>query len=164
MIGMSNITALRLQLRKNGFDPIPVEGKEPHMNGWQTKLNVSNDEIRLWAKTYHLAHNTGALAKNTPGLDIDIMHEAAANAVEMLAREFFEEHGNIYVRFGRPPKRLIPLRTDEPFTKLWRAFAEPKGPDGKETKNRNPRRGPAVRCRWNPSRYWQALRLVWQQS
>jgi hypothetical protein len=129
-----DITALRLQLRKNGFDPIPVEGKEPHMNGWQTKLNVSNDEIRLWPKTYHLAHNTGALAKNTPGLDIDIMHEAAANAVEMLAREFFEEHGDIHVRFGRPPKRLIPLRTDEPFTKLFRVFSEPKGPDGKEPK------------------------------
>ena len=131
---MSDITALRLHLRRGGFDPIPVEGKIPHMNGWQTKLNVGDAEIRLCEKSYHLAHNTGVLAKFAPGLDIDIMHEAAAKAVEMLAREFFEEHGNIYVRFGKPPKRLILLRTDEPFTKLSRVFAEPKGPDGKEPK------------------------------
>jgi hypothetical protein len=131
---MSDITALRLHLRRGGFDPIPVEGKIPHMNGWQTKLSVGDAEIRLWEKSYHLAHNTGVLAKFAPGLDIDIMHEAAAEAVEMLAREFFEERGNIYVRFGKPPKRLILLRTDEPFTKLSRVFAEPKGPDGKEPK------------------------------
>jgi hypothetical protein len=131
MTSMSDITALRLQLRKNGLDPIPVEGKEPHMIGWQTKFNVSNDEIRLWAKTYHLAHNTGALAKKAPGLDIDIMDGDAADAVEMLAREHFEERGDIHVRFGKPPKRLIPLRTDEPFTKLYRLF---KAPDGSEHK------------------------------
>jgi hypothetical protein len=127
-------TALRLQLRKNDLDPIPVEGKIPHMKGWETKLNVSAAEIRLWEKSYHLAYNTGVVAKRTPGLDIDIMHEAAAKAIEDLAREYFGEHGDIYVRFGLPPKRLIPLRTDEPFPKLSRVFAEPKGPDGKEPK------------------------------
>src|SRR5262249_32639650 len=50
-----------------------------------------------------------------------------AVAVEMLAREFFEESGDIHVRFGMPPKRLIPFRTDEPFTKLVRAFTAPDG-------------------------------------
>jgi len=31
------------------------------------------------------------------------------------------------VRFGEPPKRLIPLRTDEPFKKLRREFVPPNG-------------------------------------
>src|SRR5262249_47537991 len=46
-------------------------------------------------------------------------------------RERFEERGDIHVRFGKPPKRLIPLRTDEPFTKLSRVF---KAPDESEHK------------------------------
>src|SRR5262249_5908987 len=57
--------------------------------------------------------------------------EAAATAVEMLAREYFEERGDIHVRFGKPPKRLIMLRTDEPFDKLYYVF---KAPDGSEHK------------------------------
>src|SRR5262249_52075607 len=49
----------------------------------------------------------------------------------MLAREHFEEHGDIYVRIGLPPKRLIPLRTDAPFDKLRCVF---NAPDGSEHK------------------------------
>jgi predicted P-loop ATPase len=125
-------TTLRLQLRKNGFHTLPLEGKVPHIAKWQEKfLNTSEDEIRLWPKTWHLAANTGVLAKFAPGLDIDIMIEAAAEAVELLARTYFEERGDIHVRFGKPPKRLIPLRTDEPFEKLFYVF---KAPDGSEHK------------------------------
>jgi Primase C terminal 2 (PriCT-2) len=35
------------------------------------------------------------------------------------------------VRFGKPPKRLIPVRTDEPFTKLSRVFISPNGAEQK---------------------------------
>jgi hypothetical protein len=127
----ANITTLRLQMRRNGFHPLPLEGKAPHMTGWQQKLDVSEDEIRLWEKSYHLAHNTGILAKFAPGLDIDIKIEAAAKAAEEKAREFLEERGDIHVRFGLAPKRLIPLRTDEPFAKMYRIL---KAPDGTEHK------------------------------
>jgi putative DNA primase/helicase len=116
---------LRLQLRKAGYHPLPCEGKIPPLSGWPDKLNVSDDEIRLWDKAWHLARNTGVLAKFTPGLDIDIMDVAAAEAVEALAREHFEKRGSILIRIGLPPKRLIPLRTDEPFTKLERIFTAP---------------------------------------
>jgi predicted P-loop ATPase len=125
-------TTLRLTVRKNGFHPLPLEGKAPHIEKWQEKfLNTSDEEIRLWPKMWHLAANTGVLAKFAPGLDIDIMIEAAAEAVEMLARTHFEERGDIHVRFGKPPKRLIPLRTDKPFEKLFYVF---KAPDGSEHK------------------------------
>jgi hypothetical protein len=123
---------MRLQVRRNGFDLVPLEGKVPHIKGWQEKFLITNDnEIRLWPRIYHLAPNTGVLGKYTPGLDIDIMIEAAAEAVEMLAREHFEERGDIHVRIGLPPKRLIMLRTDEPFEKLFYVF---KAPDGSEHK------------------------------
>jgi hypothetical protein len=126
------ITELRLTLRRNGFHPLPLEGKAPYIKDWQQKFLITNDaEIRLWSRVYHLAANTGLLSKFTPGLDIDILIEAAAHAVEMLAREHFEEHGDIHVRIGLPPKRLIMLRSDEPFAKLFRVF---KAPDGSEHK------------------------------
>jgi hypothetical protein len=126
------ITTKRLQICRNGFHLVPLEGKVPYIKDWQQKFLITNDnEIRLWPKIYNLARNTGVLAKYAPGLDIDILIEAAATAVEMLAREYFEEHGDIYVRFGKPPKRLIMLRTDEPFDKLYYVF---KAPDGSEHK------------------------------
>jgi hypothetical protein len=131
MTSMSDVTALRLQVRRNGFDPLPLEGKVPHMSGWQQKFEVSEDEIKLWPKTWHLAASTGVLAKFAPGMDIDITIPDAADAVETLAREHFEERGDIHVRFGKPPKRLIPLRTDEPFTKLFRVFIAPDGSEQK---------------------------------
>ena len=122
-----DITALRLRLRTNGFSPLPCMGKVPAMEKWTEKHDCTKDEIRLWRKLWHFAYNTGALAKRTPGLDIDIKIPEAADAIEALAREFFEEHGNVHVRFGEPPKRLIPLRTDEPFAKLRREFVPPNG-------------------------------------
>src|SRR5262245_2064996 len=121
---IDNVTALRLHLRKAGFHPLPLEGKAPRMPGWQRKFDTTKDEIRLWPKTWHLAQNTGVLAKFAPAIDIDITIE---EAVEALAREFFEERGDVHVRYGKPPKRLIPLRTNEPFAKLSRVFTAPNG-------------------------------------
>jgi Bifunctional DNA primase/polymerase, N-terminal len=128
---MTPVATLRLQLRKAGYHPVPCEGKAVYMNGWENKFDSSDDEIRLWDQVWHLARNTGVLAKFTPGLDIDIMDAAAADAVEALAREHFEERGNILIRFGLPPKRLVPLRTDEPFKKLARVFTAPNGQNHK---------------------------------
>src|SRR5262249_13181369 len=62
---------------------------------------------------------------------IDVTHPDAAAAVEALAREHFEEHGYILVRFGKAPKRAILLRTNEPFAKITRAFT---GPDSSTQK------------------------------
>jgi bifunctional DNA primase/polymerase-like protein len=115
----AGVTELRLQLRAAGFAPLPLNGKAPSsVNGWQTKLAVTTDEIKLWEKLYPYDTNTGALTKLVPAIDIDINNPNAAEAVETLAREHFEEHGHILVRVGRPPRRAVLLRTDEPFTKL----------------------------------------------
>jgi RecA-family ATPase len=121
------LTDLRLSLRAAGYDPIPCEGKRPPMREWEQKLGATEAEIELWTKSWHLADNTGVLCRRVPTIDIDILNPDAADAVEALAREHFEERGNILVRYGKAPKRAIPLRTDEPFKKIAVSLLAPNG-------------------------------------
>jgi putative DNA primase/helicase len=130
---LSDILTLRLRLLENGFDPVIVAGKAPVMKEWQ-RLQTTAESLRQWTYQDPTATNTGSRAKHTPALDIDIMHQEAAEAVEALARRHFAGRGGIHVRIGLPPKRLIPLRTDAPFRKLKYEFAAPIGPDGKPPK------------------------------
>jgi hypothetical protein len=122
-------TETRLQIFDNGFMPVVVNGKAAVMNNWTKKFETNAAEIELWGSLFENANNTGILAKFTPALDIDITDPDAAKAIEALAHEHFEERGDILVRIGLQPKRLIPLRTDEPFTKMGCALV---APDGKE--------------------------------
>src|SRR5262249_5033461 len=82
-------------------------------------------EIRSWAETEHRATNTGIDAKFAPAILIDSNIEAAAEAAEKVVRKYFEKCGDIYVCLRWPTKRLILLRTDEPFAKLSRTFFSP---------------------------------------
>ena len=111
-------SALRLQLISAGYAAIPVEGKRTAPKAWEQILCASPQEIALWERVYPYAENTGILCRTTPVVDIDISQEAAAGAIEDLAREHFEEHGNILGTLRPRPKRAISLRTDEPFRKI----------------------------------------------
>jgi hypothetical protein len=64
------------------------------------------------------ALNTGALTRLMPTLDLDILNENAARAIEDVVRERFEERGHVLVRIGLPPKRAVLFRTIEPFPKI----------------------------------------------
>jgi hypothetical protein len=114
----------RLLMRANGYCPTPCAGKRPVLSEWQKRLDPIEHEIQGWSRSFPAARNTGILARNTPALDIDLLDDGAAQAVEDLATEWFEEHGWILVR-GREgaPKRLIPFRTDDPFEKQAITFA-----------------------------------------
>ncbi len=104
---MNATSDLRKSVRSAGFMPVPVDGKKPTLDGWQTKLDVSDAEIDAWEQDFPYAVNTGFLCQCAPALDIDILDQEAAVAVEQLVRERFEDLGRILVRTGRPPKRLI---------------------------------------------------------
>jgi hypothetical protein len=119
-------TRYRKRLLAAGYRPLPVNGKAPPIEGW-SDIQATDKIIVSWEAKYTDATNSGILTCDTPGIDIDIMVPDAAAAVEALAREHFEEHGSILVRFGRAPKRLILLRTDEPFKKIERTFTAPDG-------------------------------------
>ena len=119
-------TAHRKRLLAAGYGPLPVNGKEPSIKGW-SDIAATDKIILKWETEYADAVSTGILTRETPTIDIDIMHPDAAAAVEALAREHFEERGYFLVRFGKAPKRAILLRTDEPFKKIARQFVAPDG-------------------------------------
>jgi putative DNA primase/helicase len=118
---------LRKRLRADGYMPIPVIGKQPPLERWQTKTETNDAEIELWGKLYSNAASTGLLTRMMPTLDIDIKAPAAAQAVEALVRERFEETGKILVRFGNAPKRAIPFKTGAPFKKITANLTAPNG-------------------------------------
>src|SRR5690242_18043091 len=112
------IEELRQQLRLAGFSPLPVEGKRPAPQGWPKLGDAPQDEITHWSKLYPTACNTGILTRHVPTLDIDVTDPFAAIAVERLVSDRFEEQGDILILFGRPPKRAILFKTDQPFAKI----------------------------------------------
>ena len=94
------IEAFRLQLRAGGFSPLPLNGKRALMEGWARLGDATEHDIRRWTRTRPAETNTGVLTRTSPAFDIDILDPEAAEAVERLARERFEESGVFPVRFG----------------------------------------------------------------
>ncbi|MHC2412890.1 RecA-family ATPase [Bradyrhizobium diazoefficiens] len=132
MVTVRSPTERRLQLRAAGFVPVPVIGKQPPLDEWQTKVETNDGEIKLWGKTFCYAKSTGLLTRLMPTLDIDIKISEAAEAVEALIRARFEDHGTILIRVGNPPKRAIPFRTETPFDKITANLIAPnQKPDEK---------------------------------
>jgi hypothetical protein len=120
----NNDTQVRLASKRQGYSPIPCRGKRPFLSQWQTRHNVSEDEIRQWP-----LGNTGHLTENTPVLDCDIKDPAAAGAMAELVRDWFDSKGTILVRTGNPPKFAIPFRTATPFAKMVETLTAPNGAD-----------------------------------
>ncbi len=56
-------TGLRLQLKSQGYSPIPIRGKRPPMDEWQNLHVVTPEQIRNWAKDWSNAKSTGVLTK-----------------------------------------------------------------------------------------------------
>src|SRR6516165_9993342 len=122
---------LRVHLHRNGYAPLPLSGKAPVLQNWQQKTETNAQEIELWSSIYPGATNTGALTRLMPTLDLDILNEEAVRAAEEIVRSHHEEHGLVLVRIGRPPKRAIPFRTDEPFKKIQVGLIAPNGAEEK---------------------------------
>jgi Bifunctional DNA primase/polymerase, N-terminal len=137
MTPIEEATALRLRLVAGGYTPLPLYGKTPPTYGknnkrkgladWQNLCDVTPEQIDMWGKTWPDAGNTGALTRLMPTLDIDILNEEAVRAIEEHVRDRYEEHGHILPRIGKPPKRAIPFRTDEPFAKIIANVVAPNG-------------------------------------
>jgi hypothetical protein len=112
----ADVTTLRLALRDAGYPPVPVDGKAPHLEGWAQACLTANDrEIRAWGRTRPQESNTGIVAGAIVGVDIDVLDEALADAVQTLAGKMLG--ATPLVRVGRAPKRLLVYRTAAPFRK-----------------------------------------------
>jgi bifunctional DNA primase/polymerase-like protein len=127
VVTSDDVRALRLALIAAGYIPIPLFGKAPPNKNnnsrksffdWEQTNNVTPEMLAMWAKMWPDAGNTGILTKTTPALDLDILNEEAARALEDRVRKHYDEVGHILVRIGLPPKRAILFRTEEPFNKF----------------------------------------------
>jgi hypothetical protein len=109
-INPAEIADTRRKLVLAGYKVLPANGKAIHLPGW-SGFNAGLEDILQWGETRPRDTNTGALTAHTPTVDIDIMIEDAADAVEDLLRERFGRRGPFLVRSGMRPKRAVPFRT-----------------------------------------------------
>jgi hypothetical protein len=123
---MNVICERRIRYVKAGFEPIPCLGKRPVLPNWPT-APISLDTPAGWSACYADATNTGIRTKHTPAVDIDVHDADMAEQLERELRACFPQQA-LLVRFGQPPKRLIPFRCETPFTKIMIRF---KAPDDK---------------------------------
>jgi hypothetical protein len=120
---MDAICGLRVRYVKAGYEPIPCFGKRPVLPNWPTAL-IDIDCPASWGATYPNAINTGIRTKHTPAIDIDIQDPNIAERIENELRACFPQQ-RLLVRFGQPPKRLVPFRCATPFNKLMVRFKVP---------------------------------------
>lgn len=115
---MDTVTAERIALKNAGYIPTPCDGKKPILRDWPDRLQINDADIELWREERPAAQNTGALTRNNPTFDIDVMDASVADRIEAIIREHAAD-GEILVRYGREPKRAIPFRLGgEPFKKI----------------------------------------------
>ena len=122
----AELTALRLQLRANGYRPVPVvgahvntksAGKKPLLTDWQTIcIDASEQDIERWSKTLRSSTNTGILGGEVIGLDLDVLDPALSVALAALAVERLG-HSPLQ-RIGREPKTLFCYRLALPIAKI----------------------------------------------
>jgi hypothetical protein len=118
---MSDIFTKRAKASANGYLLVQCVGKRPVEDGWQRK-EVTAEDIANWHSP-----DTGALAKLTPGLDLDILDPETVEALTNAVCDWFDGRGTILRRTGLFPKCLIPFRTSKPFSKIQVALQGPNG-------------------------------------
>jgi hypothetical protein len=120
---MKAICERRVRYVKAGYEVIPCIDKRPVLANWTTTI-IDINAPGSWSTTYPDATNTGIRTKHTPAVDIDIYNATIAEQIENELRACFQQH-SLLVRFGQPPKRLIPFRCETPFTKIMVRFKAP---------------------------------------
>jgi putative DNA primase/helicase len=109
--------AARRLLLQHGYSPIPLRGKIPALDNWQ-HLAATETDIAAWETTLPDARNTGILTARAPAVDIDVLDEEMADAVQDVAESLIPASAPKAVRVGRWPKRAVLFRAEQPFTKL----------------------------------------------
>lgn len=118
------LSALRLGLLTQGYEPIPVvgpdapgqsPGKRPSLKEWQT-VPIEPDTVRGWRQGYQRdCTNTGIRTGLLLGVDIDVLAEALSEELQDLALKIFGY--TPLRRVGRAPKSLFCYRVAEPIAK-----------------------------------------------
>ena len=121
-IGMGPLETRQAMLA-NGYEPLPLAGKAPMLNSWQSTA-INDEAIFAWKD---MGPNTGMRAARVPALDVDILDPEGARVARDTLRQLLEGRGKILERVGLHPKFAILLRTDTPFKKIIRKFRDKSG-------------------------------------
>ena len=107
-----------LSLVQRGYNVIPIDAgqKRPTFANWQNYA-ATLERVAEWAAR----GNIGVLTEHTPVVDLDILDKQLAVEMESFVVGLM---GDVPVRVGRAPKRLMVFRTETPFRKLASAFFE----------------------------------------
>jgi RecA-family ATPase len=116
---------IRMAMLANGYTPLPCscETKRPVLVGWPD-AKVTTEAITGWDIQFPKAQNHGLRLE---ALDLDISDQDICEDLESIVRDWFDGRGEILVRFGNPPRRLIPIHVTGDLTKTSRLFKDPAG-------------------------------------
>lgn len=120
---MSDFLERALRLKQRGYVVVPIQSghKGPHGRyavGWQNE-DPSEEQLRILAAGDFSNGNIGINSRFTPAIDLDIYDDDVAQEMEdYLAAKY----GDICVRVGRAPKRLVVFRTSTPFRKMFSTY------------------------------------------
>lgn len=122
---MSDFLDRALRLKARGYVVVPIQRgyKGPHGRyavGWQNE-DPTEEQLRRLAEGDFRDGNIGINTRFTPAIDLDVYDEEIAQAMEDYLAE---RYGDICVRVGQAPKRLIVFRTTTPFRKMFAAFSD----------------------------------------
>jgi hypothetical protein len=126
---MSDLADYRIQIRRNGYQPLPINGKVPKIKKWSTSFfDRSEIEIRNWERRWPDHPSTGILTGPTPTLDIDILEATISEAADLWVCNWIAQNqpkAAILHRTGKAPKRAILFQTETPFSKIKVTLAIP---------------------------------------
>ena len=114
--------ALRLKHRGYVVVPVLVGTKRPVITGWQNE-DPSEEHLRELAAGDYKHGNVGINTRFTPAVDLDVYDENVAKTMEDYLAE---KYGDICVRVGLAPKRLVVFRATTPFRKLFVTYNDGK--------------------------------------
>lgn len=108
------------QIAENGYEVIPITPGKKYpagegMGAWQ-KFDGSPDGIFDYLAQGWGGHGIGIKARNTPGVDMDILDVEVLEEIKDAVREIAGE--SPLRRVGFAPKELWAYRTDEPWPKV----------------------------------------------
>jgi hypothetical protein len=115
----------RLAMLKNGYTPLPCsrETKRPVVESWPD-IEVTPAHIDGWDMQFSTAQNHGV---RLPAIDIDISDPEVCADLENEVKDWLDGNGQVLVRFGNAPRRLIPFRIDGDLKKVSRTFKDAAG-------------------------------------
>ena len=111
---LANRCILRIALLRNGYEPIPIIGKETRITGWTTE--ITEDRIIQETTRYRNYANTGLRTGRLVGIDIDLLDQEQVSILCEIAEACLGR--TPLRRYGSKGMMLCYRTTDEPIGKM----------------------------------------------